>query len=81
MPVTFGLCQETSFSAITLNPESNFTRREKNHSLFHCNTLTSPELRIRTWMLCKKAASMIIGISMDQEICLILVQVSLSLLY
>ena len=22
-------------SAITLNPESNFTRREKNHSLFH----------------------------------------------
>ena len=28
-----GPCQETSFSAITLNPESNFTRREKNHSL------------------------------------------------
>ena len=32
---SFGPCQETSFSAITLNPESNFTRREKNHSLFH----------------------------------------------
>ena len=31
----FGPCQETSFSAIKLNPESNFTRREKNHSLFH----------------------------------------------
>ena len=31
----FGPCQETSFSAITLNPESHFTRREKNHSLFH----------------------------------------------
>ena len=31
----FGPCQETSYSAITLNPESNFTRREKNHSLFH----------------------------------------------
>ena len=31
----FGPCQETSFSAITLNPESNFSRREKNHSLFH----------------------------------------------
>ena len=30
-----GPCQETSFTAITLNPESNFTRREKNHSLFH----------------------------------------------
>ena len=28
-------CQETSYSAITLNPESNFTRQEKNHSLFH----------------------------------------------
>ena len=35
----------------------------------------------QTWMLCKKAASMIIGISMGQEICLIIGQVSLSLLY
>ena len=26
--------RETSYTAITLNPESNFTRREKNHSLF-----------------------------------------------
>ena len=31
----FCLRQETSYTAITLNPESNFTRREKNHSLFH----------------------------------------------
>ena len=31
----FGSCLETSYTAITLNPESNFTRREKNHSLFH----------------------------------------------
>ena len=31
----FGPCQETSYTAITLNPESNFTRREKNHSQFH----------------------------------------------
>ena len=30
--MTCGPCQETSFSAITLNQESNFTRREKNHS-------------------------------------------------
>ena len=30
-----GQCQETSYTAITLNQESNFTRREKNHSLFH----------------------------------------------
>ena len=39
MPVkqlmTSGPRQETSFAAITLNQESNFTRREKNHSLFH----------------------------------------------
>ena len=27
--------QETSYTAITLNPESNFARREKSHSLFH----------------------------------------------
>ena len=31
----FGPYQETSYTAIMLNPESNFTRREKNHSLFH----------------------------------------------
>ena len=43
----FGPFQETSYTAITLNPESNFTRREKNH---HWNTLTSPELRRQTWM-------------------------------
>ena len=30
-----GPCQETSYTAITLNPESSFTRRERNHSLFH----------------------------------------------
>ena len=42
--ITSGPCQETSFTAITLNPESNFTRREKNHPLFHWSTLTSPEL-------------------------------------
>ena len=41
--MTFGPCQETSYTAITLNPESNFTRREKNHSLFHWHTLTLPE--------------------------------------
>ena len=31
----FGPCQETSYTAITLNQESNSTRREKNHSVFH----------------------------------------------
>ena len=39
----FGLCQETSYFDITLNQESNFTRRERGHSQFHCDTLTSPE--------------------------------------
>ena len=85
MPVkrwmTVGPCQETSKTAITLNPESNFTRRKKNHSLFHWNTLTSPELHERIWMLSKNVASMTIGISMGQEICLLIGQVSLSLLY
>ena len=32
--MTSGPCQETSYTAITLNEESNFTRREKNHSPF-----------------------------------------------
>ena len=31
----FGPCRETSYTAITLNHESNSTRRERNHSLFH----------------------------------------------
>ena len=57
----FGPCQETSYTAITLNQESNFTRLEKIHSLFHWNRLTSPELQERIWMLCNKAASMTIG--------------------
>ena len=85
MPVkrwmTSGPCREASCTAITLNHESNFTRREKNHSLFHWSTLTSPELLIQTWMFCKKAASMIIGTSLGKEICLFLGKVWLSLLY
>ena len=31
----FGPCREASYTAITLNPESSFAFREKNHSLFH----------------------------------------------
>ena len=42
---------------------------------------TSPELHTQTWMLRKNAPSMIIGISMDQQSCPILGQVSFSLLY
>ena len=77
----FGLCQETPYTAITLNQESKFTRREKNRSLFHWSTLTFPELHIETWMLCQNAASTTTGTSMGQETCLILGQVWLSLLY
>ena len=57
-----------------------YSPREESFS-FPLNTLTSLELHIRTWMLCEKAASMVIGISMDQEICLVIGQLSLSLLY
>ena len=56
-----------------------YSPREES-SLCHWSTLTSPELLTRTWMLCKKAASMIIGISLCQEIFLIIGQVSLILL-
>ena len=45
------------------------------------NTLTSPELFKRIWMSGKRNASMIIGISMGQETCLILGQVSLDLFF
>ena len=64
-----------------VEPESNSTRREKNHSLFQKNTLTYPQLLIRIWMSNKKSASMIIGMSMGLETCLILGQVSHNLLY
>ena len=76
-----GPCQEASKTAITLNPESNFTRREKNHSPLHWKTLTYPELLIRIWMSSKRSASMITGISMNLETCQILGQVSHNLLY
>ena len=77
----FGPCREASYTAITLNPESNFTRREKNHSLFHWSTLTYPELLIRIWMSSRRSALMNIGTLMGQEICLIHGQASLNLLY
>ena len=78
----FGPFQETSHTAITLNQESNFTRREKNHSLFHWNTVTSPELLVYEFgCQTRDVASMIIGRSMGQETCRILGQVSLNLLY
>ena len=77
----FWSCQETSYTAITLKLESNFTCREKNHSLFHWNTLTFPELHIRIWMSSRRNALMIIGTLMALETCLTLGQVSHNLLY
>ena len=62
-----GPCQETSYTAITLNPQSKCTCRKKNHSPFHRNTLTWPELQVRPWMWCLKAAETIIGISKESE--------------
>ena len=45
------------------------------------STLTYPELLIRIWMSSKSDASMIIGISVGQEICLNHGQVSLNFLF
>ena len=58
-----------------------YSPREESLPIPLRNTLTSPEVLIRIWMLSKSVASMIFGISMGQEICLIIGQVSLSLLY
>ena len=57
-----------------------YSPREESFPIPLKKTLTSPELLIRIWMLSKSVASMTIGTSMGQEICLILGQVSLSLL-
>ena len=57
-----------------------YSPREESF-LFHSNTLMCPELFIRIWMSSKRNASMIIGISMGQEICLIHGQVSHNLFY
>ena len=62
-----------------VEPRVNSPREES--FLFHWITLTSPELHIQIWMSSKWNASMIIGTSMGQEICLILGQVSLNLIY
>ena len=68
LKVTSGRSQENSFTVITLNPESSFTRREKNHSQFHHDVLTWPELQVRPWVWCWGAALTIIGIPKGTEI-------------
>ena len=77
----FAQCQETSYNAVTLDQESNFTRRERKHSLFHWSTLTYPELFVQIWMSNKRNASMITAILMGQETCRIHGQVLPNLLY
>ena len=68
-------------------PPSRWTKSQtvlaerKNHSPFHWNTLTLPELLKRIWMSSKRSALMIIGTLMALEICLILGQVSQNSLY
>ena len=57
--------RETSDTAITLNQQSNSTRREKSHFIH----LRSPESLILPWMCYRKAVSNMIGTSMDQENC------------
>ena len=41
--------------------------QERNHSQFHYDTLTWPELRVRPWMWCLNAAWTIIGMSRETE--------------
>ena len=47
-----GLSQENSIIANTWNPESNCTRREKNHFLFRWSASTLPEQHTRHLMFC-----------------------------
>ena len=54
--VISGQFQETTYTVITLNRESNFTCQEKSHSQSHCDTLMWPGLQVRPWTQCWKAA-------------------------
>ena len=58
-----------------------YTPREESISIPLEYILRSSELLIQPQMLCRKAASMINGTSMDQEICLLHGQVSHNSLY
>ena len=52
-----------------------------SHFIGLSKNFTSPEPQEPIWMLSKSAAAMITGISMGQEICVIIRQVALNLLY
>ena len=70
-----------SGTATTLKTESNFTRREKNHSLFHWRHWRLQNYSYEFGCQAREAASTIIGTWMALETCLILGQVSHNLLY
>ena len=76
----FGPCEETSYTAITLNRVKLYSPREESFPIplkyIDVSRTTRTNLDVR-----KNAASMTVGISVDQEICLILGQVSFSSLY
>ena len=76
-----GPFQAILFTVITWNPESNCTCREKNHFLFHWNTLTWQRLQIHRWMECWRNISTIIGTLMEIENCQIRGQVPQDSLY
>ena len=71
----FGPHQEISFTAITLTPESNFSSPRRIIPFSTEIFLTYPELLIRFWMSNQRNASMMIGLSMGLETCLIFEQV------
>ena len=61
-PVTiFGRSKEIAFIVIVSNLEFSSTCRRKNHSQYHCDTLTWSGLHRQTWTCCKKAEWTIIG--------------------
>ena len=61
-----------SFIAITWNPESNCTCREKNHFLFRWSISSLAEPQIHHWMYCWKNILMITGTWMEIVNCQIL---------
>ena len=76
----FGQCQEISDTAITLNQESNYIRREKNHSLIPLKYIDVSRTTHTKFGYQAGDASMITGISMGHETRRILRQVSHNLL-
>ena len=77
----FGQFQETSYTAITWNPESNCTCRKKNHFLFRWSTSTLREQPTRHLIYCWKNRLMITGTWMEIVNCQMHGQVAQDLFY